>query len=92
MILEGDRNEIFGPTKNKTGVDSAESCRAMLVARDVRRMKAAGIPVPCKEDGTPECLVEISPRNVVDDADAVEFFRANPAPAPVPGSINFYGK
>ena len=27
MVLEGDRKEVFGPTKNATGVDSAESCR-----------------------------------------------------------------
>ena len=92
MILEGCREEIFGPTKNKTGVDSAESCRAMLIDRDARRLEAAGIPVPRNAEGKVECILEISPRSVVDEADAIAFFKQNPAPSPVPGSINFYGK
>jgi len=78
MVLEGDRAELFAPTKNATGVDSAESCRAMLVTRDARRMELAGIQIPRKADGTPDCIVEVSPRCVFDDADAVEFFRKNP--------------
>ena len=87
MILEGDRKELFAPTKNATGVDSAESCRAMLSARDARRLKLAGIPVP--EDA----IVEISPRTVADDEDALEFFRKNPVTQPIlPGQARAFGK
>ncbi|MBQ7695521.1 MAG: UDPGP type 1 family protein, partial [Lentisphaeria bacterium] len=38
LVLEGDRAEMFAPTKHATGVDSAESCREMLIARDLRRL------------------------------------------------------
>lgn len=86
MVLEGARAEIFGPTKNATGVDSAESCRAMLVARDIRRMRLAGMQV---QDGA---IVEISPRLVVDDADAVAYFKANPASPVSAGEKKAFGK
>lgn len=79
MILEGCRAEHFAPTKNQTGVDSAESCRQMMCVRDARRLELAGIPVPRKPDGQPDCLVEISPALVCDDADAV---RLNNQPHP----------
>ena len=75
MILEADRNKCFAPTKNATGVDSAESCRKMLSARDAERMRLAGISVP---EGA---VVELSPRDIFDDEDAVEFFRKFPQPA-----------
>ena len=64
LVLEGDRAEMFAPTKNATGVDSAESCREMLIARDIRRLRQAGVTV---EEGA---KVEISPRSVFDDEDA----------------------
>ena len=70
MILEGCRAEHFAPTKNQTGVDSAESCRAMMCVRDARRLELAGLKVPRKPDGSPDCLVEISLRLVCDDQDA----------------------
>ncbi|MBQ7402185.1 MAG: UDPGP type 1 family protein [Lentisphaeria bacterium] len=69
MILEADRKECFAPTKNKTGVDSVESCREMLAARDARRLRLAGIQVP---EGA---VVELSPRDVFDDEDAANFFK-----------------
>lgn len=43
MVLEGKREDLFAPTKNPTGVDSVESCRAMLIDRDARRLEAAGV-------------------------------------------------
>ena len=91
IILEADRKECFAPTKNATGVDSAESCREMLCARDARRMELAGIRIPRKADGSPDCIVELSPRRVFDDADAVEFFKSNPAQAPERNSSTAYG-
>ncbi len=77
MVLEGDRKEVFGPTKNATGVDSAESCREMLIARDCRRLEAAGVAIPRKADGTPDCKVEISPLAAVDDEDVAAYAAAN---------------
>ena len=64
LVMEGDRAEMFAPTKNPTGVDSVESCREMLIARDVRRLRAAGVTV---EEGA---KIELDPRQVFDDADA----------------------
>ena len=87
MIFEGDRKEIFSPTKNPTGVDSVESCRAMLSARDARRLRLAGIHVP------ENAVVEISPRSVADDEDALDFFRKNPVAQPImPGQARAFGK
>ena len=66
LVLEGDRAEMFAPTKNATGVDSAESCREMLIARDLRRLNRAGVTAE------PGCKVELSPRSVFDDEDAAD--------------------
>lgn len=77
MILEGDRKEVFAPTKNATGVDSAESCRQMLVDRDARRLESAGVIVPRRSDGTVDATIEISPAAVLDDADAKAYVAAH---------------
>jgi UDP-N-acetylglucosamine/UDP-N-acetylgalactosamine diphosphorylase len=61
IILDIDRAEQFAPTKNATGVDSAESCRAMMVERAARWLEAAGIKVPRKADGSCDCVIEMAP-------------------------------
>lgn len=76
MVLEGDRKEVFGPTKNATGVDSAESCREMLIERDCRRLAAAGVKIPYDVNGKPNCKIEISPLLAVDDEDVAEYVKA----------------
>ena len=73
MVLEAAREDEFAPTKNKTGVDSVESCRAMMIDRDIRRLEAAGIKIPRRADGTPAVAVELSPRHFLDAADVVAF-------------------
>ncbi len=75
MILEGDRKEIFAPTKNATGVDSAESCREMITARNARRLAACQVKIPYRPDGTVDAVIEISPAAVFDDADAAELVK-----------------
>jgi UDP-N-acetylglucosamine/UDP-N-acetylgalactosamine diphosphorylase len=60
IILEIDRAEQFAPTKNATGIDSAESCRAMMVERAARWLEAAGIKVPRKADGSCDCIIEMT--------------------------------
>lgn len=86
MILEGERSEVFAPTKNATGVDSAESCREMLISRDARRLEAAGVSIPRDADGKPLAKVEISPAAVLDDEDAVEYVRKKAIRAIAPGA------
>ena len=90
MILEGCRAEHFAPTKNQTGVDSAESCREMMCVRDARRLELAGFAVPRRSDGTPDCLVEISPRLVCDDDDAVRRLDSKNRKAPKAGEKVYY--
>jgi UDP-N-acetylglucosamine/UDP-N-acetylgalactosamine diphosphorylase len=61
MILQTLRNEEFAPTKNATGVDSVETTRQMIVARAADWLEWAGVDVPRKSDGSPDCLLEIAP-------------------------------
>ena len=70
MILEAERQECFGPTKNATGVDSAESCRKMLVERDIRRLSAAGVDLAGVD------MIEISPLIAVCEEDVAEYCRS----------------
>jgi UDP-N-acetylglucosamine/UDP-N-acetylgalactosamine diphosphorylase len=75
MILEADREEEFAPTKNKTGVDSVESCMAMQIERDARRLERAGVKVRRNADGVAEPAIELSPKLIADDADAAAYCR-----------------
>lgn len=61
VILQTIRSEEFAPTKNKTGVDSAETTREMMVARAADWLRSAGVAIPQKPDGSPDCLLEIAP-------------------------------
>lgn len=61
IILETLRSEEFAPVKNATGIDSAENAREMIVARGTAWLESAGIAVPRKPDGSPNCLIEIAP-------------------------------
>ena len=70
IILEAAREEEFAPTKNKTGVDSVESCREMLIERDAGRLERVGVEVPRDENGKAAVKIEISPLAVIDDEDA----------------------
>ena len=54
-------------------------------------MELAGIKIPRKADGTPDCIVELSPRSVFDDADAIEFFKNNTATIAA-GDVKAFGK
>lgn len=62
IVLETDRVEEFAPIKNATGSDSPESCAAIQTERAARWLERAGISVPRKPDGSPDCTLEISPR------------------------------
>ncbi len=61
LLYETDRVEEFAPIKNATGADSAETCRALQTQRAARWLKSRGVTVPTKPDGSPDCVLEISP-------------------------------
>jgi len=61
IILQTLRSQEFAPTKNATGVDSVKTSRQMMVARAADWLKSAGVPIPKKPDGSPDCLIEIAP-------------------------------
>lgn len=69
IILEIDRNEQFAPVKNAFGEDSAEVTRRMMVQRAALWLESAGIKVPRKADGSPDCVLEISPSFALDRSD-----------------------
>jgi UDP-N-acetylglucosamine/UDP-N-acetylgalactosamine diphosphorylase len=70
MILEAKRENEFSPTKNKTGVDSVESCRKMLINYDCERLeKYAGVILPKDVDGNYDIMVELSPLSFIDGED-----------------------
>ncbi len=89
MIFEADRQEEFAPTKNATGVDSVESCRAMLVDRDARRLERCGVTVPRRADGSVDALIEISPLAIWDDEDCAEYVARHNIKSIEPGSTNY---
>ncbi|MBN2181382.1 MAG: UDPGP type 1 family protein [Sedimentisphaerales bacterium] len=69
IILQTIRSEEFAPTKNATGVDSAESARRMIVERAASWLEAAGVTVPRKKDGSPDCVLEIAPSFALEKED-----------------------
>lgn len=69
IILDIDRNEQFAPVKNATGEDSAESTHRMMIERAAVWLESAGVKVPRKADGSPDCVLEIAPSFALDRAD-----------------------
>lgn len=84
IILEIVRDEQFGPTKNATGIDSAETTRTMLVERAARWIERAGVAVPRRPDGTPDCLLEIAPSFALDPEEVAA--KADSIPTIHPGT------
>jgi UDP-N-acetylglucosamine/UDP-N-acetylgalactosamine diphosphorylase len=84
IILGTVREEEFAPTKNATGVDSAATCKQMIVARSAAWLESAGVAVPRKPDGSPDCLIEIAPSFALDKEDVKE--KLDQIPAIEPGA------
>lgn len=62
IVYETDRIEEFAPIKNATGTDSVETSRALQTLRAARWLEACGVAIPRTAEGTPDCVIEISPR------------------------------
>jgi UDP-N-acetylglucosamine/UDP-N-acetylgalactosamine diphosphorylase len=69
VILEIKRGEQFAPTKNATGPDSAETTRRMMIERAAQWLESAGVRVPRRPDGSPDCILEIAPGFALDPED-----------------------
>ena len=61
LVFETDRVEEFAPIKNASGTDSAQSSKELQTIKAARWLEAAGVSVPRKADGTPDCMIELSP-------------------------------
>jgi len=72
VILQTIRSEEFAPTKNATGVDSAETTRKMMTARAAGWLESAGITIPRKPDGSVDCVLEIAPSFALEKEDIKE--------------------
>ncbi len=69
ILYETDRVEEFAPIKNLTGVDSVESSHQIQTERAARWLEAAGVAVPRRPDGKPDCVMELSPRAAMEPQD-----------------------
>jgi len=67
IIVETDRREEFSPVKNKSGIDSAESCRVDQLRRWARWLRAAGEAIECDATGLPKMIIEVSPLFAADE-------------------------
>lgn len=61
IVYETDRVEEFAPVKNAEGVDSIVTSKQLQTERAARWLESAGVKVPRTADGTPDCVIEISP-------------------------------
>jgi UDP-N-acetylglucosamine/UDP-N-acetylgalactosamine diphosphorylase len=69
IVVDLERDEQFAPTKNATGPDSVETTQRMMVERAAKWLQAAGITVPRRKDGSPDCALEIAPTFALDPED-----------------------
>ena len=69
IVLETDRCEEFAPIKNAEGAGSPRTCREIQTERAARWLEVAGVKVPRRPDGSPDCTLEISPLTAMDPED-----------------------
>jgi len=60
IIYETDRQDEFAPIKNADGLDSPKTSHETTTKRNAEWLEKAGIKVPRKADGTPDCVIEIA--------------------------------
>jgi UDP-N-acetylglucosamine/UDP-N-acetylgalactosamine diphosphorylase len=61
IILETSRVEDFAPIKNAEGIDSPQSSAELQTQKAANWLESVGVEIPKKPDGTPDCMLEISP-------------------------------
>ncbi len=62
IVYEVERTDEFAPIKNAEGSDSPASSAQLQTERAAAWLEARGIAIPRKPDGSPDCVLEISPR------------------------------
>lgn len=62
LVLETDRITEFAPIKNAEGTDSPASSGEIQTERAARWLERLGVHIARKDDGTPDCVIELSPR------------------------------
>lgn len=82
IILETDRVEEFAPIKNLSGVDSAESSRALQIERAARWLEAAGVKIPRDAAGACTAVIEISPLTCLEAGDLLKHPELPPVVSP----------
>ena len=83
IILETPRAEEFAPVKNAQGDDSPQVTREMMTDRAACWLESAGIKVPRKADGRPNCTIEMAPSFALDRDDIKK--KINKVPEIKPG-------
>lgn len=66
IVYETDRIEEFAPIKNAEGADSPATCARIQTARAARWLESMGVDVPRRDDGEPDCTLELSPLTQLD--------------------------
>lgn len=69
IIFETSRVEDFAPIKNAEGQDSAESSAQLQTQKAAGWLESVGVEIPKKADGTPDCVLEISPLTALEPGD-----------------------
>lgn len=69
IVYETRRVEEFAPIKNAEGNDSPATSSALQTERAANWLERAGVKVPRKADGTPDCVIELSPITALDQDD-----------------------
>ncbi|MFG0293008.1 MAG: UTP--glucose-1-phosphate uridylyltransferase [Phycisphaerales bacterium JB050] len=65
IVYEVERTDEFAPIKNAEGNDSPASSAHLQTERAAAWLEARGVTVPRKPDGSPDCVLEISPRTAM---------------------------
>jgi len=80
IVYEVDRVDEFAPIKNAEGNDSPASSARLQTERAAAWLETRGVSVPKRADGSPDCVLEISPRTAMRpeelDAAAIEPIRS----------------